>query len=1142
MNEDNSSGLIPVTDHELFQATTARGFEPGQTIFNRFVLTRVLGRGGMGIVWLAHDTQLEQDVAIKVLPDVVMHDREAVTDMKRETKRSLQLNHHNIVRIYDFNQDDKGAGISMEFVDGETLSAAKSDRPHGCFDVEDIAPWVEQICDALAYAHHTAKIVHRDLKPANIMLNKNSTIKVTDFGIARSISDSISRVSMRHASSGTMVYMSPQQSSGARSSNSDDIYALGATIYDLLTGKPPFFSGNIQHQLENITPPSMVERRLEIDRHGNPIPEIWERAIASCLEKEPGRRPATVMELAQMLNLRSSGPVIPLAVASGEMVTAPGTSRLPMNRGLAAAPPTTSPPVPVYQPEPTPPGPPFFTPARMMIGGGVAAALLVVAIVVGLVAFLSRGHGSVAVETTPPGATVAIGSETKTTPATFDQVPSGNFQAAITLDGYDPMEVSDKVDKNGHADLGLKNLVRSTGVIAVTVIPPQATCTLRLIKSDIATELSAEVAHFSGAKVWQSDPPLKTGRYELVTFSSGLPEARDEIQVKRGDTQQIVIDVVKDDAAKGLQPDELAAVNSGDPLPGKFRDDATAKGQLTAYYQKAFSDYMKVGQFDLADAQLKRLGTDLGVATGDLQKQLDDEKLIAQNGQGTVSVKTDPAAAAVTLDGRTLPSPAVFDKILSGTKTVEIKLQGYDKLELPAQVTRDALTDLGTIDLTRSTGSVEITVIPRNASGTCRLVQSDAVNEKPSDIGNFSGPDIFKPAGLGTGAYSVTVTCPGFPNATDNFQVKAGDNLKITVDLVKQDAEHQLSPDQIAVVDSDQSIPDAMKQAPAAKATLTAYYQQVFNGYLKLKEFKLAENVLKHLSGDLGVESAQNQQQLDQLQTEWLASEKANLNQLIAQERFDDADAMLRDMEAHGPQPEMRDALTKAKAAHDDDVTKALADVDALESAGNEAGAYKAAVAAESKDKIEPKLAIRVATLELSMPSSYDRVATRVKAMNAMLAANSSLSQNPDFAEFNRLLGIFQKNLDKHNDFRSQIATLKKEVGSYDSRIASLRADVKHNSDKSNGYKILNAFGTGGMFAAMTQSGAGAGASAGAGATAATIGANGANARDNDVHRDQAEIEDLRNQQGSKQSELDQLKQEYEAFCQSPINAISASQ
>ena len=84
---DDNSGLIPVQD-ALFNATTARGFEVGQEVFGRFKLVKVLGRGGMGIVWLAHDKQLEQDVAIKVLPDLVMHDREAVTDMKRETKRS----------------------------------------------------------------------------------------------------------------------------------------------------------------------------------------------------------------------------------------------------------------------------------------------------------------------------------------------------------------------------------------------------------------------------------------------------------------------------------------------------------------------------------------------------------------------------------------------------------------------------------------------------------------------------------------------------------------------------------------------------------------------------------------------------------------------------------------------------------------------------------------------------------------------------------------------------------------------------------------------------------------------------------------------------------------------------------------------
>jgi len=1131
MNDENS-GLIPITDHELFQATTARGFEPGQIIFGRFVLTRVLGRGGMGIVWLAHDKQLEQDVAIKVLPDVVMHDREAVTDMKRETKRSLQLNHHNIVRIYDFNQDDKGAGISMEFVDGETLSAAKADRPQGCFDVEDVAPWLEQICEALSYAHNTAKIVHRDLKPANIMLSKNNTIKVTDFGIARSISDSISRVSMRHASSGTMVYMSPQQSSGARSSSSDDIYALGATIYDLLTGKPPFYSGNIQHQLENITPPRMAERRQELDRHGSPIPEVWEKVIASCLEKEPNKRPASVQELAQRLGLRTTGYATAPAVSA---IPAPAPTyeravpEIPVPQGLPAGaiPPTSY--TPVAPPLP-PPGPGWFTPARMKMAGIGAGVLAVIAIVIGLVSFLSRGHGAVSVATTPPGAVLTIEGTTMTSPATFDKVPSGDTSVSINLDGFDPLQVPVKVTKNQTTDLGMSTLKRSTGLIAITVVPKEATCTLKLVQSPVAGEETGTVGTFPATAPWQS-PQLKTGKYNLITNAAGFPEHETDIEIKRGDTAQLVVDLVKDDAIHALTPDEIAAVNSDQPIPDKLRQDNTAKAALTAYYQKTFSGYLKINQFDLAQAQLKRLSDDLGAAIADDQKQLDDGRLIFEKGQGTLSIKTDPAGAVISLDGQTLASPAIFNKVLAGTKTVQIKLEGYDSLQVPAQATRDNLTDLGVVALKRSMGQVEITAIPRHAACTFKLVHSPVASESPSTIASFSGPASWKSDSLGTGSYAVSATADGFPIATQNIEIKPGDNLKCTIDLVKESAIHPLSAEQVALVNSDQPIPDAMKQNDAAKAALTTYYQQTFQGYLQLKEFKLAESQLHHLSGDLGVTSADDQKQLDQLQTEWLASEKTNLDQLIQQERFTEADAMLADMEAHGPQPEMRDALTKAKADHEAEVTKALGDISALEAAGNEAGAYQAAVAAADKDKIEPRLAIKVATMELPMPSTYDRVTNRLKTMNALLASEPALSQN---ADFERLLGIFQKNLDRHNAFRDQIAEAKRATGGFDSKIADLRAEQKHNTDKENGYKTLAILGIAGGIAGATQNST-PGAVGGFGA--GIIGANGATARQNDVNHIQSQIDELRSEQAAKQDAVDQLRKQYAAFTQSPINA-----
>jgi serine/threonine protein kinase len=1133
MSNENS-GLIPVTDHELFQATTARGFEPGQVIFGRFVLTRVLGRGGMGIVWLAHDKQLEQDVAIKVLPDVVMHDREAVTDMKRETKRSLQLNHHNIVRIYDFNQDEIGAGISMEFVDGETLSAAKTERPHGCFDVEEVGPWMEQICEALAYAHGTAKIVHRDLKPANIMLSKTNTIKVTDFGIARSISDSVSRVSMRHASAGTMVYMSPQQSTGARSSSSDDIYALGATIYDLLTGKPPFYSGNIQHQLESITPPRMSERRLELERQGTPIPEFWEKAVAACLEKQPSKRPASVQELAHRLNLRVTTPVAPVSnlpapapfeatgIDHSQERSLPAGSLPPPNFSTS----TFSPQIPAPLPPPS-----WFTPARMrMVGIGAGCIALLVGGAT-LVSLLSKGHGSVAVATIPPGATVTIGTAKMTSPATFDEVVSGNAAVDIALDGYDPVEIPAVVTKNQRTDLGMSTLKRSTGQIAVTIIPKQSMCSLKLMQSPVAGETGGAVASFPGTVPWQS-PPLKTGKYELITSSAGFSDRMDDIEVKRGDSQQIVIDLVKDDAAHLLPPDELAAVNSDQPLPDKLKQDSAAKTRLTAYYEKTFQGYLKISQFELAQSQLKKLSSNLGAATADDQKQLDEDRLIAEKGQGTVSVKTDPPGATISLDGATLTSPAIFNKILCGTKTVQIKLDGYDPVELPAQVNRDNLTDLGVTNLVRSSGAVEITMIPRHATCTLALVHSPAASESPGPIASFAGPDTWKSNALGTGTYALTANADGLPAATRTIEIKKGDNLKLSIDLVKESALHQLSADQIAAVDGDQPIPDAMRQNDAAKASLTAYYQQTFQGYLQLKEFKLADNQLHRLTGDLGVASASDQQQLDQLQTVWLATQKTNLNQLMQQERFEEADAMLTDMETHGPQPELRDGLTKAKTAHEEAVTKALGDIDALESAGNAAGADQAAQAASEKDKLEPRLAMRVANLELAMPSTYDRVSTRVKAMTTLQAAEPALSQDADFV---RVLGIFQKNLDAHTSLRSQIATLKKQIGGIDSKVADLRVEQKHNQDKASGYKALSLIGlAGGAAAASQNSGAGLAAGFGVGA----IGANGSNDRENDIRRLQNEIDQLHGEQGAKQEQLDQLRQQEEALTQSPISAI----
>ena len=175
-------------------AATSREFVSGQTVFGRYTLIKVLGRGGMGIVWLARDEELERDVALKFLPDLMIQDRALSDQLKRETKRCLELTHPHIVRIHDFVHDERSGCISMEYVDGETLSNLRAEKEQKVFQPNEIANWVGQLCEALDYAHNRARVIHRDLKPANLMVNQRGDLKITDFGIARSLADSATRI------------------------------------------------------------------------------------------------------------------------------------------------------------------------------------------------------------------------------------------------------------------------------------------------------------------------------------------------------------------------------------------------------------------------------------------------------------------------------------------------------------------------------------------------------------------------------------------------------------------------------------------------------------------------------------------------------------------------------------------------------------------------------------------------------------------------------------------------------------------------------------------------------------------------------------------------------------------------------------
>jgi serine/threonine protein kinase len=352
---------------------TIRSFGPGQKLFGRYTLVRALGRGGMGVVWLARDGDLERDVALKFLPEMVAADPVAIDDLKHETRRSLELTHPHIVRVHDFIQADGVAAISMEFVKGRTLAEVRIEQPARAFRVDEIAPWMRQMCEALHYAHVHARVVHRDLKPANVMVDERNRIKLTDFGISATVSDTVTRVSRVATTGGTAAYASPQQLMGEPACPADDIYALGATVYELLTSRPPFFTGNLLLQVQNRVPPPMRERRSELSVDAGEIPHRWEEVVAAALSKNPAERPGSIEEFAHRLDLagvfapdpRSESQVDPSFTQAATIVSLGAPTR-PTGAGV--------PPLPVSATSGTRPPPPLAPHASSSSAASPASA------------------------------------------------------------------------------------------------------------------------------------------------------------------------------------------------------------------------------------------------------------------------------------------------------------------------------------------------------------------------------------------------------------------------------------------------------------------------------------------------------------------------------------------------------------------------------------------------------------------------------------------------------------------------------------------------------------------------------------------------------------------------------------------------
>jgi serine/threonine protein kinase len=327
---------MSTTHHENLPLAGSSHLHEGECVGGgRYVLKKVLGQGGMGVVWLAHDKRLIEWVALKFLPAQIAFDPQALSDLRRETLRSRKLSHPNIIRIHDlYEGEGEPTFISMEYVDGPNLHFLRASKPGLVLNWKFVTPILRQLCAALEYAHGE-KVVHRDLKPANLMLDGNGRLKLADFGIACLVHDTMTRVTGL-TSGGTLDYMSPQQADGRGAQTSDDIYALGATVYDLLTSKPPFFRGDVAYQLRHNRPDPMAHRLADLEL-ANEIPAEVEAMVMACLAKEPEQRPPNARAILDWLDTAANAPIAfgPLSMATSVEQTTTIDSTPPMEEAEA---------------------------------------------------------------------------------------------------------------------------------------------------------------------------------------------------------------------------------------------------------------------------------------------------------------------------------------------------------------------------------------------------------------------------------------------------------------------------------------------------------------------------------------------------------------------------------------------------------------------------------------------------------------------------------------------------------------------------------------------------------------------------------------------------------------------------------------
>ncbi len=311
---------VPAANGIVTNAPLAQ-LSPGMSIGSRYEIVRLLGQGGMGAVYQAHDKELERQVAIKVIRSDMAANPEILRRFKQELILARQITHKNVIRIFDLGQADGIKFITMEYIEGENLQSVL--RKKKKLESAEAANILAQVCRALEAAHNEG-VVHRDLKPQNIMLDKSGRAYVMDFGIARSMLGA--GLTQTGALIGTPDYMSPEQAKGQTLDARSDLFSLGIIFYEMLSGVVPFDADTVMGKLWKRT----NEPARPLDELDKSVPKPLSEIVRKCLEIDPQKRFASAGELLQRIEAWQ-GP------SASTRIVAPSTFALPSYAKWVAA-------------------------------------------------------------------------------------------------------------------------------------------------------------------------------------------------------------------------------------------------------------------------------------------------------------------------------------------------------------------------------------------------------------------------------------------------------------------------------------------------------------------------------------------------------------------------------------------------------------------------------------------------------------------------------------------------------------------------------------------------------------------------------------------------------------------------------------